>query len=38
MTFEPIEVRVHELIVFRSELSSKGSKYTAISRHQIPNP
>jgi hypothetical protein len=29
---------VHELIVFRSELSSKGSKYTAISRHQIPNP
>jgi hypothetical protein len=38
MTFEPIEVPVHELIVFRSELSSKGSKYTAISRHQIPNP
>ena len=38
MTFEPIEVPVHELIVFRSELSSKGSKYTAFSRHQIPNP
>ncbi|HET7287029.1 MAG TPA: 2'-5' RNA ligase family protein, partial [Pyrinomonadaceae bacterium] len=35
MTFEPIAVPVHELIVFRSELSSKGSKYTAISRHQL---
>lgn len=38
MTFEPIEIPVHELIVFRSELSSKGSRYTAISRHQIPDP
>ena len=38
MTFEPIAVPVHELIVFRSELSSKGSRYTAISRHQIPDP
>jgi RNA 2',3'-cyclic 3'-phosphodiesterase len=36
--FPLIEVPLHELIVFRSELSSKGSKYTAISRHQIPNP
>jgi 2'-5' RNA ligase len=36
--FEPIAVPLHELIVFRSELSSKGSKYTAISRHQIPDP
>ncbi len=38
MTFEPIEIPAHELIVFRSELSSKGSRYTAISRHQIPDP
>lgn len=36
MTFNPIEIAVHELIVFRSELSSKGSRYTAISRHQLP--
>ena len=36
--FPTIEVPLHELIIFRSELSSKGSKYTAISRHQIPNP
>ena len=32
-TFEPIAVPLHELIVFRSELSSKGSRYTTISRH-----
>ena len=31
MQFEPVSVPVTELIVFRSELSSKGSKYTAIS-------
>ena len=36
MTFEAIAVPLRELIVFRSELSSKGSKYTAISRHQLP--
>jgi len=36
MTFETIVVPLHELIVFRSELSSKGSRYTAISRHQLP--
>ena len=36
MAFEPIAVPVHEFILFRSELSSKGSKYTAISRHQLP--
>jgi 2'-5' RNA ligase len=38
MNFPTIEVPLHELIVFRSELSSKGSRYTAISRHQIPDP
>ena len=33
MDFEPVEITLSELIVFRSELSSKGSKYTAISQH-----
>ena len=33
--FETAEITVSELIVFRSELSSKGSKYTAISRHEL---
>ncbi|HEX6649955.1 MAG TPA: RNA 2',3'-cyclic phosphodiesterase [Pyrinomonadaceae bacterium] len=35
MSFEPAELIVNELILFRSELSSKGSKYTAISRHKL---
>lgn len=35
--FESISVTLTELIVFRSELSSKGSKYTPISRHQLSN-
>ena len=35
MPFEPAEIKVNELIVFRSELSSKGSRYTAISRHEL---
>ena len=35
MKFEPAEITLSELIVFRSELSSKGSKYTAISRHEL---
>jgi 2'-5' RNA ligase len=38
MTFEPIAVPINELIVFRSELSSKGSRYTPISHHPLPNP
>ena len=33
--FPLIEVPLHELVVFRSELSSKGSRYTAISRHEM---
>jgi 2'-5' RNA ligase len=33
--FEPVEVAVTEIVVFRSELSPKGSKYTPISRHQL---
>ena len=33
--FEPITLPVNELVVFRSELSSKGSKYTALSRHKM---
>jgi hypothetical protein len=31
MKFETIDVELKELVVFRSELSPKGSKYTAIS-------
>ena len=36
--FPLIEVPLHELVVFRSELSSKGSKYTSISHHPLPDP
>lgn len=35
MQFKSIPVTLTELIIFRSELSSKGSKYTAISRHRL---
>lgn len=35
MGFEPIEVVVSALNVIRSELSSKGAKYTVISRHLL---
>jgi len=35
MQFEPMPVTLTELIVFRSELSSKGSRYTPISRHEF---
>jgi 2'-5' RNA ligase len=38
MTFALITVPVNELIVFRSELSNKGSRYTPISQHHLPNP
>jgi 2'-5' RNA ligase len=38
MTFEPIAVKLNEVILFRSELSSKGSRYTPISHHYLPNP
>ena len=38
MNFPLIEVSLHELVVFRSELSSKGSKYTSISHHPLPDP
>jgi 2'-5' RNA ligase len=31
MKFEPINIELKELVVFRSELSPKGSKYTVIS-------
>lgn len=31
MQFEPIEVELKEFVLFRSELSPKGSKYTVIS-------
>lgn len=35
LEFSAVAVRLHELILFRSELSSKGSKYTTISRHRL---
>ena len=35
--FESESLLVEELVVFRSELSSKGSKYTALSRHRLGN-
>jgi 2'-5' RNA ligase len=38
ITFEPITVKLNEVILFRSELSSKGSRYTPISHHHLPNP
>ena len=33
--FESVPVKLTELIIFRSELSSKGSKYTPISKHEL---
>jgi len=33
--FESMSLTVNELVVFRSELSSKGSKYTVLSRHKL---
>ena len=35
MQFKAVEIELNELIVFRSELSPKGSKYTPISTHSI---
>jgi RNA 2',3'-cyclic 3'-phosphodiesterase len=37
MQFNPTEIELNELILFRSELSPKGSKYTPISTHPIRN-
>jgi 2'-5' RNA ligase len=33
--FQPQLIKVHELILYRSELSHHGSKYTALSRHNL---
>ena len=35
MQFENVSVLVKEVVLFRSELSPKGSKYTAISNHGL---
>ena len=35
LEFSSVDVELSELVLFRSELSSKGSKYTAISRHVL---
>jgi len=37
MAFKPAEIKLNEVIIFRSELSPKGSRYTPLSRHLI-NP
>jgi 2'-5' RNA ligase len=36
MQFENLNVAVKEIVLFRSELSPKGSKYTSISTHKLP--
>jgi RNA 2',3'-cyclic 3'-phosphodiesterase len=36
--FNSLPLTLNELIVFRSELSSKGSNYTALSHHHLSNP
>lgn len=38
MKFETQGIRLSELVVFRSELSSAGSSYSAISHHPLSNP
>ena len=35
LRFEPVEFEIRELLVIRSELSSEGSKYSVISRHDL---
>jgi 2'-5' RNA ligase len=35
MNFNTVELTLDELVLFRSELGSKGSKYTSISRHRL---
>src|SRR6266550_8399020 len=35
MGFPPQTFTISELVLFRSELSSKGSKHTALSRHEL---
>jgi 2'-5' RNA ligase len=35
LSFKPLPLKVGELVLFRSELSSQGSKYTALSRHTL---
>ena len=35
MQFENVSIAVKEIVLFRSELSPKGSKYTAISSHRL---
>ena len=35
MNFKAVDVTLSELVLFRSELSSKGSRYTPISRHNL---
>jgi 2'-5' RNA ligase len=35
--FGPVPLEINKLILFRSELSNKGSRYTPISHHYLPD-
>jgi 2'-5' RNA ligase len=35
MKFEPIEIELKEIVIFRSELSPKGSKYSVIFNRRL---
>ena len=35
LSFEPVDVKIAELLVLRSELSPNGSKYSVISQHKL---
>lgn len=35
LSFEPVTVKIVELLVLRSELSSKGSTYSVVSQHSL---
>ena len=35
LSFEPVTVKIVELVVLRSELSPKGSKYSVVSQHSL---
>ncbi len=38
LSFEPVTVKIAELLVLRSELSPNGSKYSVISQHKLGTP
>jgi 2'-5' RNA ligase len=38
LQFNPNQIDLKEIVIFRSELNPKGSKYTALSKHQLRIP